>query len=877
MSASASTVYRCCDLQRRNLVADHPTLNGIDYLEVLDRELLEFDPLQLRQRTLLVHCLKPLPATFFAGNVQVIGGERIKSIEVSWAAPAAPLPAPLLMPGEAAVAAVVNASPDAERVLVVRTAATGDFSTYNLRLVVSPLADDPPPDFDPRLAAIDFSFKIECPSEFDCKPQHECPPTPDPMPDIDYLAKDYSSFRRLLLDRMAQLVPQWQQSSTADTGIAVAELLAYAADQLSYQQDAIATEAYLGTARRRVSLRRHALLADYPMHEGCNARAWLQLQVASWRFDLPLAGTQFLTRLPGFPTGLALDSPQLDAAMHLAPQVFEPLLEARLAPDYRQPLYAAHNCISFYTWSDERCCLPKGAVRATLSGCYPGLRVGDALLFEEVLGPRTGQAPDADPAHRHVVQLTRVLPVAPAKLEDPLTGAPITEIEWALADTLPFALCISGRTDADHGARQLDDISVARGNLVLVDHGRAVRDEALGSVPQPTLYAVASAAAGCGDLPPRVAIPPRYRPRLAAAPLTHSAGRCVSTANGGIGTAAGPFTSAAQALDWSMDQVFPQIALDSALDERSQRWQPQRHLLNSAPDATDFVVEVDDEGVAQLRFGDDEHGERPASGTAFSTIYRVGNGSAGNVGADSIVHIVGQPGDLAQVISLRNPLPALGGVDPESAESVRRNAPQAFRRQERAVTTADYAAIAQRNALVQRAAATLRWTGSWYTAFVTVDPLAGVDSAPLKGELEPLLDRYRMAGHDLEFNDPHYVSLEIDLHVCVKDEYFRSDVKQSLLQLFSNRRLAGDGRGLFHPDNFTFGQTVYLSPLYAAAHQVPGVASLQVTRFQRQGIDDPSFRLRGELPLSALEIARLDNDPNRPERGVLRLDIHGGK
>ena len=35
------------------------------------------------------------------------------------------------------------------------------------------------------------------------------------------------------------------------------------------------TEAYLDTARRRISVRRHVRLVDYPMHEGCNARAWV--------------------------------------------------------------------------------------------------------------------------------------------------------------------------------------------------------------------------------------------------------------------------------------------------------------------------------------------------------------------------------------------------------------------------------------------------------------------------------------------------------------------------------------------------------------------------------------------------------------------------
>ena len=34
--------------------------------------------------------------------------------------------------------------------------------------------------------------------------------------------------------------------------------------------------------------------------------------------------------------------------------------------EHVQSLYADHNELQFYTWSDRRCCLPKGATRATL-------------------------------------------------------------------------------------------------------------------------------------------------------------------------------------------------------------------------------------------------------------------------------------------------------------------------------------------------------------------------------------------------------------------------------------------------------------------------------------------------------------------------------
>ncbi|NWF44498.1 putative baseplate assembly protein, partial [Hydrogenophaga sp. D2P1] len=209
---------------------------------------------------------------------------------------------------------------------------------------------------------------------------------------------------------------------------------------------------------------------------------------------------------------------------------------------------------------------------------------------------------------------------------------------------------------------------------------------------------------------------------------------------------------------------------------------------------------------------------------------------------------------------------------------VRRRAPQAFRTQERAVTTADYAAVTERLPEVQRAAASLRWTGSWHTVFVTVDRQDGeiIDPA-FATQVGTHLDRYRMAGHDLRIHDPIAVSLEIDLLVCVHKDHFRSDVSRGLLDVLSSRTRADGTRGLFHPDHFSFGQTVFLSPLYAAARTVAGVSSVQVTRFQRQGQPDPKPLADGFMTLGRLEIARLDNDPNFPEHGVLRLELHGGK
>src|SRR6185436_1906015 len=132
-----------------------------------------------------------------------------------------------------------------------------------------------------------------------------------------------------------------------------------------------------------------------------------------------------------------------------------------------------HNALPLHAWSSRNCCLPKGSTRATLRGHFPDLHPGDLLLFEEIVGPRTGEKADADPAHRHVVRLTEVQPTQdPA----PESGAPvdITEIRWADDDALPFPLCVSSTTDEAHGNRFLEAVSVARGNIAVADHGRTI-------------------------------------------------------------------------------------------------------------------------------------------------------------------------------------------------------------------------------------------------------------------------------------------------------------------------------------------------------------------------------------------------------------------
>ena len=450
-----------------------------------------------------------------------------------------------------------------------------------------------------------------------------------------------------------------------------------------------------------------------------------------------------------------------------------------------------------------------------------------------------------------------------------LTPQAITEVRWSEADALPFPLCLSSLSEQ---GLPLEAVSVARGNLLLADHGHTQPPEALPEVPASRLsHPPERDGDACAPREPQ-AIPPRYRPALARGPLTWAAPPPAAKA------------PASAALTQRLEQVRPAIRLESTrMDAPAappETWEPRPDLLRDTT-ANDlaFVVESEADGSARLRFGDDSYGRRPSSTLRFQANYRIGNGRAGLVGAESIAHLVGSDPSLAMVEAdgVRNPLPAAGALDAEEAAQVRRRAPQAFRRQERAVTPEDYATVVEGFPGVQRASARLRWTGSWHTIFLTVDRLGGrpID-APFEQDLRRYLETYRMAGHDLEIEAPVPVPLELTLRVCVRAGHQRAHVRGALQAVLGAERLADGQLGYFHPDRWSFGQTVYLSGIEAAARSVAGVATVQATTFQRQGRADPRPLQQGYLPLARLEIATLANNRNHPDRGVLRLDLHGG-
>ena len=890
------TDLTCRDERRRARAA--AMLNGIDAVEVSED-----------QRTLTLWFFDAAPEDLQPGNVSIAGGVRIPRVAA------------------VAVNRCPPAQPDRDSCLEVVVEAPGDFSIYTLSLVELDAQGHPSgaplQGFDPRYSQIDFSFKVDCPSDLDCARPASCPPEPRHEPDINYLAKDYASFRQLMLDRLAVIAPKWQERHVPDLGITLVEILAYVADYLSYHQDAVATEAYLETARRRISVRRHVRLVDYCLHEGCNARAWIHIHA-----DDDFTGEDALDPTQVYFVSAdenvsALSAPVLThegiAVPFDAYEVFEPIDRQK-----RITLRKSQNEIQFHTWGDAQCCLPKGSTAATLKDVDRALslEIGNVLLFEEVSGAATGNPADADPARRHFVRLTAV-----SQTHDPVENQAIVNISWGPEDALPFALCV---TAIVAGNCALEHISVARGNILLVDHGRTIADEVLDIVP------VHAVEAGCQseNCPGEITITPGpFAPVLQQGPITFALPYDATLpASGTISAALDP-RAATPAIsigsipprpdgggplyEWRdltngrweefakhlmhptdlaarylrsrlprkiahlLDQGrFDLKELRESLEALQQPWKVRPDLFGSTSADRHAVLEIDNEGRGHLRFGRGGLGRTPAAGTAFRATYRVGNGPAGNVGAESITRIVFRAGSASGfALRARNPLAASGGIVPETLAEARLCAPFQFRREQaRAITAADYARFAQAHPKVQRAAATLRWTGAGHEAIVAIDQLGQpeVDRA-LLDDIAKRLDPCRRIGHAVRVVAARQVPLRLGLEVTALPEFISGHVKAALLDVLSNRVLPDGRRGLFHSDNLTFGQSVCASAIVAACHAIPGVRNVTVTKLERLHEGDAGERDRGELTVGPLEIARLDNDASLPEHGQLEIDMKGGR
>ncbi len=768
--------------------------------------------------------------------------------------------------GQVQVTAVAGI--DATR-LALRIEPVGDYSTYTLELVWNASL------IDPFFSAIGFKFRPGCFTN-DCAPaQPGRPPLPNPA--IDYLAKDYDSFRHTLMVAMAERVPGWASTSEADHDQALIDLFAAAADELSDFQDRVMAEAYLGTTRKRVSLARHSRLVDYHLHEGNQSSTWLAVDVVAGQAPFTLIDQELVVW-----TGA---DPADDDAVFFATR------QRRIvAPAQRQRLEPLLNRLRLHTWRNAQPALAAGSTSADIAPLAGLVSQAEAdalrdlvrnglwreMLIAEILNPLTGALAGRKRAKRQLLRLLAGDDVdrgAAESVFDPVTSTWLVRVNWREEDALRFDYSFTTFCPGPPPTT-VEDVSLFYGNLVTVHEGRPLEVHFYepGS-PLPTETDRVKhrhfarmdrfgdqrdwALAALPDEGPLAYLPPSS----GAAP------------NG---------EEPARSTLWL--QVEPAGAARETWDEVESLV----HSDASAENGDHYMVETDERQRSVLRFGNGTNGRVLPVDAIVHAEYQIGGGHAGNIGADQLVNIQPLTGALnGAVVAATNPFDVVDGRDPEPAERIRRNAPEAFRaRQLRAVTLADYVNRAEEVTGVSRAVARYAWTGSWRTVRVAIDPagftaLGDARSDTLWDELRPRvadhLEAVRLIGEDIELRPPRYVPLEIQVVVCAGEAYWREDLRFVLEQEFSSSWTSDGRRGFFNPEEWSFGQDLHRSAIEGRIHRVAGVehvVSITMKRFSAPQAGVPGAEA---LEISFDEVVLLNNDPDHLEHGLIRFEVQGGR
>jgi hypothetical protein len=757
----------------------------------------------------------------------------------------------------------IEAHPD-PRALKLTVEPIGDYSTYRLGIN---LADYP--NFDPLFGEIPFKFRPGCFNN-NCAPGWEPREKKKPAPVIDYLAKDYDSFRHTMMTAMGQRVPSWEGSSEADLDQVLLELFSAAADELSDYQDRVMNEAYLGSARKRVSLARHARLMDYHIHQGNQASTWIALEM---QMSPPPAANQRLWIRNRYRFWAGKDKEADPSAIVFVTRGDDP---------DGQPVHPFVNRFGLYTWDNSVPALAAGSTSADLKiignnqDKPTATRIQDLfrggtiryLLIQEYLNPVTGTVNGRDPNKRQLLRLITGQPNPSDPLDraaramfDPVDGNWFIRVNWREEDRLQRNYCFTVSCP-----QLVENVSFFHGNLVQAFHGRVTEAPIIFRKPDAPLAPTNE-----------FHYEPMHWGTICRLPKAQSPLAYLSTPPGG---------------DIAPISTLAVTVTPGGTDP----WHEVPNLIHS--DTSDdngnhFVVETDEQGQSLIRFGNGVNGKKLPEEAVVNCDFQYGSALDGNIGLDRLLIfdetapvIVSRLGGGAKtdldtskafLLDCWNPFDVTDGRAPEPAAEIIRRVPEAYRaRQLRAVTLKDYVNRAQEVAGVSRAAASYAWTGSWRTVRITIDPIGTtVLSDELRRDVAAYLEAVRLIGEDLEIRSPRFVPLDIRIELCAAPDYWPEDLRFILEQEFS-AGFTPDGRmGFFHPDLWTFGQPLYASQIEGRIHQIQGVEHIVSVSLKRWNETTPFGQAVTKLRHN--EIIEVLDDPDHLERGFIFFDVQGGR
>lgn len=262
-----------------------------------------------------------------------------------------------------------------------------------------------------------------------------------------------------------------------------------------------------------------------------------------------------------------------------------------------------------------------------------------------------------------------------------------------------------------------------------------------------------------------------------------------------------------------------------------REWTRVETLLHARPNDAVFVVERTPGGGARVRFGDGARGARPPADLPVRVRYRVGLGALGNRG---VARLDAPVSAHPAIESTFNPLPLVGGTDPEPRAVSRARGPLVASAMDRAVSLGDVQALALAFGGVMRARVFREGTPrrSRVTVVVAGSPSIALDRKGLH-DLRAHLAARVPPGVDIAVANVTLVPVHARILLRVSKGADPIEVVRRARLALGIDRDEGAPRGLLDPERVELGDDLSLSEVYRALGGIPDLPACLVQALHR--------------------------------------------
>ena len=279
----------------------------------------------------------------------------------------------------------------------------------------------------------------------------------------------------------------------------------------------------------------------------------------------------------------------------------------------------------------------------------------------------------------------------------------------------------------------------------------------------------------------------------------------------------------------------PKVIIDATLEiyvdsgYGFEKWERVDNFIEAQGYAKQYIISVDNESYCTIIFGDDVFGKIPPVGknNIYAT-YRIGGGSSGNVGANKINTM---DTSLALVKSTFNPFEAIErGLDDETLDEIRNNAPIANRTRWGAITLQDFSdtVIEHFYPKVKEAVAKRdEEDKDDVHIYVLLENNEDLTES-YKSQILDLFDankggRKVIGADDIFIESPIFNELELKANLIVDEDYQRDLVKTNVEKYITDYFNKGD-----YPFGKEFSYTIFSSDIIK---NIEGVRAFRFTDF----------------------------------------------